>query len=783
MLGYIKAANELRQSYQSQLSSKWQGEDFDGSMPGNFPDADIVRGGDEEMLLFPSYARRHVPTLEDQPSQQARAVPGTEVDNAQSGNENADYWRQEWQKYEDANAIVDVDVRGWVYSPQKGPLSRRNRLILAVARRLSGIPPPNASPSHSRESSRAPSVRDKLGEDIMSHEEEAAAREAELLERRGRQEAAAVSRGTYNFAENDSLIDFSPSVSRSTSPARTSTEQNRTDAPSVSGVQKRSSWNNGTQMTQQEIATANEQLMNRLRPFMTMPLANIPITMFFYNDTQSQSKSVYTDESGHFKVRAALNFVPDKIRVLASETLSATEDVHITESHGVSLVSDIDDTIKHSAIASGAKEIFKNTFIRELGDLTVPGVKEWYNKMAEMGVKLHYVSNSPWQLYPLLKTYFSLAGLPPGSFHLKQYSGVLQGIFEPAGERKKASLDRIMQDFPDRQFILVGDSGEADLEVYTDVVLEHPGRVLAVFIRDVTNAEKKDFFSSSTTAPRTNTRPDARQNDARKTDTGPNLPPRPTSQASNNLIDLSEEAKEQSTKDTKPYSLDLSQLRLDERSTPPSKPVKPSNLRSYSSTASSNSSSDSTVRDGATRKPPQPPAPRRTATSSTTHSQSSDEGQARSHAQHRIRRPGLHSRSSSMRSVPQDIAPQDQGYLAAARHQLNSAYNALPVIRSQSPARSEGSSASTRRGLSSYPAAAAKWVTGATGGDPSAGGDGGAPGAPYDKKLEMWKRRWARSEDIMRRNGVLLRTWRRGEDVMNECREIVEKAQRGVENK
>ena len=74
------------------------------------------------------------------------------------------------------------------------------------------------------------------------------------------------------------------------------------------------------------------------------------------------------------------------------------EDVLITEDKGVSMISDIDDTIKHSAIGSGAREIFKNTFIRELSDLTIKGVMEWYSKMAALGVQLHYVSNSPWQL-------------------------------------------------------------------------------------------------------------------------------------------------------------------------------------------------------------------------------------------------------------------------------------------------------------------------------------------------------------------------------------------------
>lgn len=827
VLGYIKAANELRQSYQQQLSTRWQEDDYQDGMPGTFPDADIVRSGDEEMLLFPSYARRHTKTAYTSYAA-ARNAPGTRQDLSNPESGDADYWRREWLKYEDENAVVDVDVRGWIYSPQRGPLNRRNRLMLAVARRLSGIPAPNMSPPRSRESSQGPGWREKAHTEVQGQEEEAAAREAELIARRGQKEAEAASRGKYSVDEN-SLLDFSPTNSRSSSPARpvpprmntSSSEYNGSDIASLSPSQKRNSWNLTNQMTQEEIVSANEQLMIRLRPFMTLPLANTPITIFFFNDSKSQNKQITTDESGHFKLRAALDFIPTKVRVLVSENLSAIEDVIITESHGISIVSDIDDTIKHSAIASGAKEIFKNTFIRELGELTIPGVKEWYTKLASMGVDVHYVSNSPWQLYPLLRSYFKMAGLPPGSFHLKQYSGMLQGIFEPAAERKKGSLDRIMHDFPERKFILVGDSGEADLEVYTDIVQEHPGRVLGVFIRDVTSKEEnnlKDFFYGThpgEVAKGSSTSLSQEPSKRNQVESRPKLPERPktvtSTPATENLIDFDDDVETPTTSRSLSYSKDLQELQQNGKSPPnrPAKPAKPSNLRSIS-TASPPPSPNNRIQtssaarhsDGDIKKfaPPPPPAPRRTGTGLSTTSTTSINSVAspnsitntngqRFYAQNRETPPppppasrtlwqdsshyGSTSRPNPTRVTEDTSAP---GYLATARQQLATAYNALPAIRPQT----SGSSLNDplRRGISNFPpaAAAARFVTGATGGDPNAGGDGSAPGQPYDRKLEMWKRRWARSEDIMRRQGVVLRSWRNGSDVMEECVTLVERS-------
>ena len=798
VFGYLKAANELRQSYAQSFSERWKEGDYQEGMPGGFVEADYARTGDEEMLLFPSYARKHKKATHT--SQEGyRAMPGAREDLSNPDVGDADYWKNEWHKYEDQNAIVDVDVRGWIFTPQRGPLNRRNRLVLAVARRLSGIPAPSTSPSGSRETSSGPSWRERAHDDVLSQEEEAAAREANLIEKRGRKEAEAASQGKY-ATDGNSLIDFgSPTNSRASSPSRPTASRRDTSSTSDTGDSanldpslKRASWNLSQQMSKEELLTANEQLVARLRPFMTMPLANTPITIFFFNDKKSQSKSVYTDDSGHFKMRAALDFVPDKVRVLASEKLSATEDVMVTDSRGISVVSDIDDTIKHSAIALGAKEIFKNTFIRELGELTIPGVKEWYSKMASMGVKLHYVSNSPWQLYPLLRSYFAMAGLPPGSFHLKQYAGMLQGIFEPAAERKKGSLDRIMHDFPERKFVLVGDSGEADLEVYTDIVQEHPGRVLAVFIRDVTSKDEnnlKDFFyGTHPSEPRRRDRLHRRTPSSqslksmKQPESAPHLPDRPKAATpkTEDLIDLNDDSKTPTEPRTS-YFQDMEGLQPNGKS-PPAKPVKPSNLRSMTTMSPPPvHEKPSTERarqrsDGEIKKAPPPPAPRRTNTGLTTISTRSSNGSSKPPVP-----PPLQSRDSRTlwqesshyaspttprgTSSPRSASP-NPGYLASARQQLSQAYNSLPPIRSQSP--------SDRRGLTSYPAAAARYVTGASGGDPAAGGDGGAPGQPYDKKMEMWRRRWARSQEVMGKHGVVLRAWRNGTDVMDECLSILE---------
>ena len=102
-----------------------------------------------------------------------------------------------------------------------------------------------------------------------------------------------------------------------------------------------------------------------------------------------------------------------------------------------------------------------------------------------------YVSGSPWQLYQPLSQFLGAEGFPAGSFHLKSFrltdSSALE-FFGSQEEYKSAVIEGIFADFPQRRFILVGDSGEQDPEVYGALAREHPEQVVWILIRDVGDA-------------------------------------------------------------------------------------------------------------------------------------------------------------------------------------------------------------------------------------------------------------------------------------------------------
>ena len=159
--------------------------------------------------------------------------------------------------------------------------------------------------------------------------------------------------------------------------------------------------------------------------------------------------------------------------------------IHLVGDEGTSVISDIDDTVKITDVGN-RRELLANTLFREFRD--VPGMAEVYRAWAERGTAFHYVSSSPWQLAACLDGFFAAAGIPAGSMHLKLFrlkDSTPLGRLASRKRSKRRAIEQILDDFPRRRFLLVGDSGERDPEVYTAIARRRPGQVRGVAIRRI----------------------------------------------------------------------------------------------------------------------------------------------------------------------------------------------------------------------------------------------------------------------------------------------------------
>ncbi|KAI0316763.1 hypothetical protein OF83DRAFT_1059817 [Amylostereum chailletii] len=166
-------------------------------------------------------------------------------------------------------------------------------------------------------------------------------------------------------------------------------------------------------------------------------------------------------------------------------TANAEERVPLTHSQ-VRVISDIDDTVKLSSVLGGARAVFYNVFVKDLRDNVIRGMGEWYGEMWRRGVRFHYVSNGPFELLPVINEFFQLAQLPAGSIRLRSYTtrSLFNGLLSAPAARKRAGVEDVLASFPNSKFILVGDSGEQDLELYASLARARPDQVVCIFVRD-----------------------------------------------------------------------------------------------------------------------------------------------------------------------------------------------------------------------------------------------------------------------------------------------------------
>lgn len=161
--------------------------------------------------------------------------------------------------------------------------------------------------------------------------------------------------------------------------------------------------------------------------------------------------------------------------------------IQLIDKTGISVISDIDDTIKISEVHD-KRALLANTFLRAFQP--VPNMADFYNRLAQQGkITFHYVSASPWQLYQPLAQFITEKGFPEGSFHLRLFrwkDKTFFKFFKSSREHKMKTIHSLIECCQQRRFILIGDSGENDPEIYASIAHQYPKQIKHIFIRDVT---------------------------------------------------------------------------------------------------------------------------------------------------------------------------------------------------------------------------------------------------------------------------------------------------------
>ncbi|PYR33496.1 MAG: hypothetical protein DMF90_20585 [Acidobacteria bacterium] len=204
-----------------------------------------------------------------------------------------------------------------------------------------------------------------------------------------------------------------------------------------------------------------------------------------------------TQANGHLRAQITVSLPPGRVAhecVVAPvwRDISGTDpiDIHFLAAEGLSIISDIDDTIRVSHVADRAA-LLRGTFVEPFA--AVPRMAELYVAWARCGAQFHYVSATPWQLYVPIATFLDASGFPKGTFHLKDFrwrDRTFFNLFASADRYKRSHIESLLKRLPRRRFVLVGDSGQRDPEVFGDLCRRYPQQVRLIFVRDLTGSAR-----------------------------------------------------------------------------------------------------------------------------------------------------------------------------------------------------------------------------------------------------------------------------------------------------
>lgn len=222
-----------------------------------------------------------------------------------------------------------------------------------------------------------------------------------------------------------------------------------------------------------------------------------------------------TDHDGYFKVEENL----ENLRILCNDEgwLSfelSYDDVNIersitkenrfpgellipTDEAQFGVASDIDDTILHTGVVSRLKwrVIYNSIFKNAKNRLPLKGAAEFYH-LLHRGVSgdnanpIFYVSHSPWNLYRYLELFLKQNNFPKGPILLRSLGDFMNRKSTDEKPQKQKEIINLLKTYPELPFILIGDSGEHDADIYIEIAEAYPERILAIYLRSVKHEKK-----------------------------------------------------------------------------------------------------------------------------------------------------------------------------------------------------------------------------------------------------------------------------------------------------
>ncbi|NEM89820.1 App1 family protein [Galbitalea soli] len=226
------------------------------------------------------------------------------------------------------------------------------------------------------------------------------------------------------------------------------------------------------------------------RSFTSVPAGAVQVTI----QAGGQEFRVKADRGGVVDTRIEVKLPVgwNTISLRTDDSAAVDAPVHIVDpAVRIGLISDIDDTVMVTALPRPFLAAWNTFVLDEHARRPVPGMAVLYERLARAhrDAPVLYLSTGAWNVAPTLTRFLSRNLYPAGPLLLTDWGPTHDRLFRSGREHKRASLERLAAEFPEMRWILVGDDGQHDEELYGHFATEHPANVAAVCIRQLSPGE------------------------------------------------------------------------------------------------------------------------------------------------------------------------------------------------------------------------------------------------------------------------------------------------------
>jgi len=227
-------------------------------------------------------------------------------------------------------------------------------------------------------------------------------------------------------------------------------------------------------------------------------VGNTDASGYYLIDTEVKGLRMLANEEGWLKYEISYSDTSLKREILHQNRFPG-ELLIPSKKADFGVISDIDDTILYTGVVSSLKwKVVFNTFFKRPDQRTpLKGAAQFYGqlhrgKSGNAANPIFYVSHSPWNLYRYLELFLTKNNFPKGPILLRNFPKWGGIGSEDEKPQKQKEIINILKTYPDLKFILIGDSGEHDADIYMEIAELHPDNILAIYLRSVDHKRKME---------------------------------------------------------------------------------------------------------------------------------------------------------------------------------------------------------------------------------------------------------------------------------------------------